>query len=325
MNSLGSYFITFETLAEELVKAGDVFERVEKIYRSWFNEFYERKIDTVDASDVLLLGNGIPKWEVPEDTVRIYMGIDTQKDCFWWEIKAYCYEMLESHSIAHGRAESFSDLERIWEIGQNIVSKHGEVLRIDKLGIDRRGYNQGEDRRTDEVDQWVRKMSQLWRVGDENRIYATEGEPTLRGNVPFSIATRKDTTDNRIKVDIKVMKLSNLALKGAIRTSMTNTIESKKAEFPEDFMRVRKFYVNQDTIDSDAKGTTSVSYTRQITAEVYDGEVGGYVNPKQADNHLFDTSVICEAFAQKDQLYMEKKREDANMKEVLSNLVFSMA
>lgn len=329
MNSLGSYFITFETLVEELVKADDVYERVEKIYRSWFNEFYERKVDTVEANDLLLLGNGLEKWTVPEDTIRIYMGVDTQKDHFWWEVKAYCYGKT-SHSIAHGRAETFGDLEKIWEIGQDLVTEHGEVLYIDKLGIDRRGFNQDGVKRTNEVDEWVRKMTHLWRRGDENRIYATEGEPHLTGDKPYIIQTRKDETDNRVKVDIKVVKLSNIYLKTAIRTAMSNTIQRRKSEFPEDYDGTTQFYVNQTTIDADALGTTSISYTRQISAEVYDfdrdknGKLATertFINPKQADNHIFDTSVICEAFAQKDQVYMERKPDNSDLTDALKGLV----
>ena len=329
MNSLGSYFITFETLVEELIKAGDVYERVEKIYRSWFNEFYERQVDEIEENDLLLLGNGLEKWVVPEGTIRVYMGVDTQKDHFWWEVKAYGYGK-ESHSIAHGRAETFGDIERIWEIGQDLVSEHGEIFYIDKLGIDRRGYNEDKVKRTDEVDEWVRKMTRMWRRGDENRIYATEGEPKLTGDKPFLFRTIKDESDNRSKIDIKVMKMSNIYLKTAIRTAMSNTIEMKKSEEPEIFEDAPKFYINQTTVDADAKGTTSISYTRQISAEVYDygtnaqGKIDlekSFINPKQADNHIFDTSMTCEAFAQKDQIYLERRQDNSNLLDALKDII----
>lgn len=328
MNSLGSYFITFETLAEELVRADNVYERVEKIYRSWFNEFYERKLDVIESNDLLLLGNSLDKWVVPEDSIRCYLGIDTQKDHFWWEIRAYGYGK-QSHTVAQGRAETFDDLEKIWELAQNLVSVHGEVFYADKLGIDRRGFNQDGVKRTEEVDAWVRKMTALWRRGDENRIYATEGEPKLTGDKPYIIQTRKDETDNRVKVDIKVMKISNIYLKTAIRTAMSNTIEMAKSEFPEDYNGMPKFFVNQTTIDADAKGTTSISYTRQISAEVYDhardkngklAEEKSFINPSQKDNHFFDTSCICEAFAQKDQIYMERKPDNSDLSEALKGI-----
>lgn len=320
MNSLGSYFINFETLAEELIKADEIESKVEKIYRSWFNEFYERKINEVEENDLLLLGNSLQKWTIPKDFIRAYMGVDTQKDHFWWEVKAYCYGK-ECHSIAHGRAETFDDLEKIWEIGQNLVSEYGEVFQIDKLGIDRRGYNQDGVKRTDEVDRWVREMTIKYRRGDEPRIYATEGEPKLTGDAPYRISTRKDESPNRVKVDTKVMKLSNLYLKSSIRTAMSNTIEMRKSDTPEEWANAPKFFVNQTTIDSDAEGTTSISYTRQITAEVYDKEEGMFTNPRQADNHIFDTSVICEGFAQKDQVYLEKKSDIDDLANALKNAI----
>lgn len=329
-NALAVRITSFENIATLWINAEDKGDPqvLHQLFIDYFNEFYEKKIDNVDEKDILLLGNGCPKWEVPEDTIRIYMGVDTQKDHFWWEVKAYGYGK-SSHSLAHGRAETFDDLEKIWEIGQNLVSEHGEVFQIDKLGIDRRGYNQDGVKRTDDVDQWVRKMIRKWRIGEENRVYATEGEPKLVGDAPFKIRTMKDETNNRVKVDIKVMKLSNIYLKTSIRTAMSNTIEMKKSEFPEEWEGLPKFFVNQTTIDADAKGTTSISYTRQITAEVYDYEVVNgkasdektFINPKQADNHIFDTSVICEAFAQKDQIYMETKSDIEQVKDALKDIV----
>ena len=328
MNSFGSFFVTFEDIVENIIKAGHDEIKLDKLYRGWFNRFYQKELKTTEVSDLLLLGNGLPKWEVPEDTIKIYMGVDTQKDHFWFEVKAYCYGN-RSHSMAHGRLETFEDIEQMWEIGQNLLSKHGEVFQIQKLGIDRRGYNQDGVKRTDEVDQWVRKMIKKWRRGDENRIYGTEGEPKLTGDAPYKVVVRKDDSDNRVKIDIKVMKLSNIYLKTSVRTAMANTIDMGKSEFPEDYDDTPHFFVNQTTIDADAKGTVATSYTRQISVEVYDygrdknGKLlseKSFINPKQADNHIFDTTVICEGFAQKDQVYMEKKPTNENIAVALNGL-----
>ena len=329
-NALATRITSFEKIAILQANAeykADV-EVLHQFYIDYFNEFYEKKVDAVDSGDLLLLGNGLSKWVAPGDTVKIYMGVDTQKDHFWWSVRAYCYDKV-SHTLAHGRAETFDDLEKIFEIGQSIVTEYGEVLAIDKLGIDRRGYNTDKVKRTDEVDEWVKSMILKWRRGDENRIYATEGEPKLSGDTPYSIVTRKDESDRRIKVDVKVMKLSNIYLKTSIRTAMSNTIESKKSEEPEAFEGVPKFLINQTTIDADMQGTTSISYTRQITAESYDYDIDKngraakektFINPKQADNHCFDTDVICEGFAQKDQIYLEKRQNTVGLDKILHNL-----
>lgn len=324
-------------IAQDIVQKSFGKNKTHDLKHTWvgyFNRIYREKIKQADANDLLLLGSGLEKWKIPEDTLKIYMGVDTQKDHFWWEVKAYCYGM-KSHSIAHGRAETFKDLEQIWEIGQNLITEHGEVFQIQKLGIDRRGYNQDGVKRTDEVDKWVREMVQKWRHGDENRIYATEGEPHLTGDAPFKVVTRKDESDNRVKIDTKTLKLSNIYLKTAIRTAMQNTIDMKKSDHPEEFAEMPQFFVNQTTVDADleahnsTRGTNSTAYTRQIGAEVYgfDRDKSGklattktFINPKQTDNHYFDTSVICEGFAQKDQLYMEKKPTGEDLSSALSGL-----
>lgn len=330
MNSLGSYFVTFDTLVTELIKAEDDPVKLDKVYRGWFNEFYERKVDSLEENDLLLLGNSLDKWVVPADTLRVYMGVDTQKDHFWWSIRAYGYGKV-SHTIASGRAETFDDLEKIWEIGQSLTSELGEVFQVDKLGIDRRGYNQDGVKRTEEVDAWVRAMVRKWRNGDEPRVYATEGEPKLIGDAPFKLRSIKDETDNRMKIDIKVMKLSNLYLKTAIRTAMANTIEMRKSEDESEWEGIPRYFVNQTTIDADAKGTTSISYTRQISAEVYDYDIvkgkkveeKSFINPKQTDNHLFDCAVTCEGFAQKDMIHMERRHNVDELRKALEGLTLN--
>ena len=90
------------------------------------------------------------------------------------------------------------------------------------------------------------------------------------------------------------------------------------------------FYINQDTIDADTEDTTSKSYTRQLTAEVYDyaknaktGKLDSsksWINPKKRDNHLFDTSVICEAFAEIDKINLQKKSNGLGVAASLSGL-----
>jgi len=331
MNSLGSYFVPYAILVENLVNAEDDDIKLEKIYRGWFNKFYARNITTTTENDILLLGNNLKEWIIPDDTYKIYMGVDTQKDHFWYEVKAYCYGK-KSHSIAHGRLETFADIEDIWEYAQSIEDSNGDFHMCSKLGIDRRGYNQDGVNRTHEVDAFVEYMVQKWKNGDENRIYATEGHPVLTGGKAFIIANSKDYSNNRRKIDIKIIKTSNLYLKSSVSRAMERAIAKAKAETEEDegfFYEGNLFYVNQDSIDMDMKGTISTSYTRQITAEVFDygknkqGKLDAeksWINPKQADNHFFDTSVICEVFAEIDKINIQRKIESSGVASALSSL-----
>lgn len=332
LNALATGLTKYSTIAEMLIEAGEDPEELATVYQDYFNEIYEKEYAKAEGNDLLLLGNGLEELVVPEETYKIFMGVDTQKDHFWYEIKAYCYGNI-SHSLISGRLETFAEVEDIWIAGQHLVDAAGEEYMIAKMGIDRRGYNQDGVRRTDEVDAFVDYMIGKYRNGDENRIYATEGHPTLTGDKPYIIGSIKDDSDARNPVDIKVVKLSNLYLKNSVQLSISRAIDKAKAESDEDkefHYHTKLFYINQDTIETDSKGTVRTSYTEQLTSEVFDfdkhpktgklAKTKTWINPKKRDNHLFDTSVICEAFAYIDKISLKKKTTDTGIAAALSGL-----
>lgn len=336
LNSFGSFFVSYDEIVDKLISAGDNEAQLEKIYRGYFNRFYEVKYDEVNEEDILLIGNELKEWEIPEDTYKIYMGVDTQKDHFWYEVKAFCYGNI-SHTISWGRLETFGEIEDVWNYGQNLQG-HGDIWQIAKMGIDRRGYNQEGVRRTEEVDTFVEYMVSKYKVGDENRIYAIEGEPKLTGDKPFTVVSMKQRAKEAKKSywndipDIKIIKMSNLYMKGIVSRAIERTISFEKAENEEARHRFddMRFYVDEDTIEVDKKGTISTSYTRQITAEVFGYEknkktgkvadVKTWFNPKQADNHITDTSCICYTFAQQDNINLERKPIKTKVEKTISKL-----
>jgi len=327
-NALAVRITSLEIIASLLINAeyeGDN-DVLDQFYIDYFNEFYERDIVKTNEEDLLLLGNGLKEWVVPKDTFKIYMGVDTQTDHFWYEVKAYCYGNV-SHSISSGRVESFSNLEDIWEQGQNLIDEDGNSQMISKVGIDRMGD------RTYEVDTFVEYMVAKWKNGDENRIYATMGRAKLAGTAPYLFKNTKDMSTNRNKVDIKVIVMDTTYLKNKIALHIERTIANRKAETKEDKgfdYKTQLFLVNQDTINADMESTNSVSYTRQINAESYDyhkspttGKLDkekSWGNPHQRDNHLFDTSVICEEFAEIDKIHGQKKIESSGIAKSLGSL-----
>lgn len=331
LNALATGLTKYSTIAEALIEAGEDDIELQTIYQDYFNETYEIKFEEMSKDDILLIGNDLSYWDIPEGTYKIYMGVDTQKDHFWYEIKAFCYGNI-SHTIAWGRAETFAELEDIWIAGQNI-QHNGEYYQIAKMGIDRRGYNEEGYRRTDEVDAFVEYMVSKYKIGDENRVYVIEGEPKITGDKPYKILSmRQRAKENNVKSwqetpDIKVIKMSNLYMKSTVQRAIERTIELKKGE---EEHSSNLFYVNQDTIDSDMEKTTSISYTRQITSEVYDyarnpktGRLDSeksWFMPKKTDNHIFDTSCICYTFAQIDNISLKKVSEIKNVAETLNNL-----
>lgn len=332
LNALATALTKYSTIAEGLIEAGDDPQELQTIYQDYFNETYEFNFIEKEQSDMLLLGNGLKEWQVPQNAYKIYMGVDTQRDHFWVEVKVYCYGSIV-HTIYASRVETFAEIEDIWIAGQYLLDEAGNIQMISKMGIDRRGFNQSGVRRTDEVDEFVAYMVKKYKNGDENRIYATEGHPSLSGDKPFAIVNSKDYSSNRNKLDIKIVKTSNIYLKNSINLKIQRTIAKAKAETESDEgfnYEAKLFYINQDIIDAEMKGTVSTSYTRQINAEVYDygrnpktGKIDtekSWINPKQTDNHFFDTSVICETFAEIDKVSLQRKTESTGIAKALGSL-----
>lgn len=336
MNSLGSYFVPFGQLIEAIIKADGDEVKLDKIYRGWYNEFYEANQENkTSPSDILLLGNGLSEFIVPNDTVAMYMGVDTQKDHFWVEIIAYEYGLIENTVFA-GRIEDFKSLvelmDRTYYKADGKVYHHG----IRRMGIDMQGYvekdsvfdeetNKMEDitivNRPQEVREFVFEFSEYWgRDGEYEKVLATRGHEFLPNDEPFAFTSTQLTANNyKDTRKIKVMKLGTVSLKLSVMQSLHRSISKALAtELDEayDYERRLKF-INEDIVErlKGAEVLTSEAYVNQYTSEVY-----GYPKDKRGnlkdkktfiqvkkDNHLLDCGAICNALAQLDNISSLKK------------------
>jgi len=339
MNSLGSYFVTYGQIIDAIIKADGDEIKLDKIYRGWFNEFYEEKQENkTTPSDLLQLGNGLKEFVVPNDTVAMYMGVDTQKDHFWAKIVAFEYGM-KRHTIWAGRLEDFKSIvdlmERTWYRENGSVYRQG----IRRMGIDYQGYVKKETvfndetnkeeaieivNRPQEVKDFVFEFSEYWgRDGEHERIYATRGHEFLPNDEPFAFTSTNLTANNyKDTRKVKVMKLGTVSLKLTLMQALYRTIEKINASETDTAYDydVRLMYINQDIVDrlSNADTLTSEAYINQMTSEVYTYPLDARGNKKdrksfvqvKKDNHLLDCGAICEALAQLDNIASLKKPVD---------------
>lgn len=336
MNSLGSYFVPFGQLVEAIIKADGDEIQLDKIYRGWFNEFYEANQENkTTPSDILLLGNGIEEFVVPDDTVAMYMGVDTQKDHFWVEIIAFEYGMKDNTVFA-GRVEDFKTIvdfmERTWYKANGNVYHPG----IRRMGIDMQGYVEKDSEwnedaqkmedvmivnRPQEVREFVYEFSEYFgRDGDYEKVIATRGHEFLPNDEPFAFTSTPLVANNyKDTRKIKVMKLGTVSLKLTVMQHLHRSISKAVAnELDEayDYDRRLKF-INQTIVNKlkDAEVLSSEAYVNQYTSEVY-----GYPKDKRGnlkdrksfiqvkkDNHLLDCGAICHALAQLDNISSIKK------------------
>ena len=324
-NALAMFLTTFETIAGLVIDAesSEYIEDIQQVYLDYFNEIYKAEHQTTDENDILLLSNGLDERILHEDTAIVLMGIDTQKDHFWYEIRAYRYGII-SDTILHGRVETFDDLEKI--MGMNFECKDGSTRGIDKVGIDRRGIKS----RTAEVDAWVTDL--VVSQGMEDFIYLTEGERTA-STKPIRMKTVVDDiiTKKKKKYPLKAIALNNTVLKNELSASINRGIKKANALTEEDegseyFGHL--FYINEDIVkeaeailDGGDKWV-STNYWKQYTAESYiyvvnkQGKLAkekSWENTRQTDNHYWDCGVICVALAHLMHISTMKKEEEIDI------------
>lgn len=327
LNALATALTNYSTIVQELIDADDDVEKLQTIYQDYFNELYEVKHEEKEDSDMLLLGSGVPEYIIPKDTVAVYLTIDNQLDHLYAQITAIEYGM-KVHIVYFSRIESWSDAERLFEVCQNLQGENGEVYTVSKMGIDRRGYNVGEIRRTDEADEFVHYMTNLW---GQDRVYTMEGHPDITGGKSYTVGKRKDNSDNRKKLDVKIIKFSNIYMKHKLFSYMERTIQKARAEEGDEeySYNEKMLLINQDNIERDMESITDHSLTRMLSAEVY-GDImdektkkptgrKGYI-PIRKRNDAIDTTTMALTLAEMDMVSMMQKPEEVDIKSSLDRL-----
>jgi len=336
MNSLGSYFVPFGQLIEQIIKADGNEIKLDKIYRGWFNEFYESNQENkTTPSDILLLGNGLKEFSVPKDTIAVYAGVDVQSNHFWIKITAFTYNNV-ANVIYAGRVEEYKQLvdfmDRIYYREDGTVYRAG----IRRMFIDVQGYVKKETYFDDETNRMetetlidkplesreiIYEYTQTYgKSGEYDRIIGTRGHQILANDEPYAWTTSQLTINNYKDVrQIKLMKMNTTALKINAMQRLHRTIEKEKAnELDSAFDYTQRLeYINQDIIDrlKNAETLNMEAYSHQMTSEVY-----GYPKDKRGNlknvktfiqtkkhNHLTDCSAMIESGYLLDNLQTIKK------------------
>lgn len=291
-NSLCSMFVPLSEFVDKTISCGEDTIQLNKFYTGYYNKNYENKSESIKKADILLLSNGLQEGVIPRGTVKLYMGVDTQKYGFWYEVKAYTYG-FKSHTVAYGYIDSFDQIEVLFQ--KEWQGEDGDPYYIDKMGIDRLGN------RTSSVDQWVRTMVDQYGLIDQ--IYGIIGYTDNRdGKALMEVIISKDISNGGIAaVPYKALRMNNWTIKTTLQDTINNNINNKKEAENEEYEQktTRLFFVNQTIVDDAAAKEKSVAtdYERQLSSERV--ENGAFVK-KSVHNHLWDTSCICTTLAEQD-------------------------
>ena len=281
MGSLAAWIVSMDSAVSAVTKAGNNVNKLDRLYRNWFNQFHEGIAEEATKDkDILLLTNGLDQWVIPDDTWRLFMGVDNQKDHLYFKIMAFTFDHT-LHTVAHGKlydngiGNDFYELEQL--MFQTYRDMEGKEYSISKVGIDRRGYKDkkvGADR-LKAVDEFVIKIQndlQAEGVTDYNQFcFALEGEEDLIRGEPISKRNAKRIIDDE-EHEFQVIKFSDQYFMSLVQDSIFRGI--KKAKNTGDAEEYSEYilYINQSIVnEAKAKGmSVSDDYERHMTGMIFD-------------------------------------------------------
>ena len=238
-------------------------------------EVWKETVLPKKESSVLSHKTDLPAGVVPVEAVALTTGIDSQKDGFWFVVRAWA-EDLTSWLIQYGYLVTFADVETLlFQTRYPIHGRRDETMGIWRAGIDT-GGGATEDSvwtRTEEIYQWIRRQP-------PGRVYGTKG------------ATHRQI--NRVRVSqIDKLPRSNKPIPGGLELRLLDTDQLKglihwRLERKEE--ETQRFYLHAET---------GIDYARQLLAEELCRDRRGktYWKKIRRDNHLLDCEVIAAACA----------------------------
>lgn len=337
MGSLMSWVVTIEATVEAWYKAGEDTERLDKVYRNWFNQFYsESSKNTTEAGALVNLTSGINGEFIPDDTVALYMGVDTQKDHFWAIVVAYRVGK-NPHVVHFSKPETFGQVYELftseWQYSDGSAYHHG----IRRMAIDMLGYIEVEDvfndkkgkeeriitvNRPQEVREFVYEFGEIeGQLEERERIYATMGKERLGDDSVYSLADMKiEIGSRREKRKLKYAKTNTTALKLAVNGYMNKSVMlANGEEVRDDTKNILTF--NDDLIDSFVEEDKKHLF-HQLTSEkygIFKGKKYKSFRRIKKDNHALDCFGMVEFLATMDRvekMELEEKHDNIEISDL---------
>jgi phage terminase large subunit GpA-like protein len=172
-NALYSPFASLAEIATKFWEVKKDSEKYQTFVNLWLGLPWKEIVESQPASYILSLRTRRPALVVPEETLALTAGIDSQRRGFWVVIRAWVLTaegLRESHKIRHGWVASFGELEK-WLFEDVYRSEGGQVEHRVWTGlIDTGGglMGEGEATLTEQVYNWLRRSGR-------NRIFGSKG------------------------------------------------------------------------------------------------------------------------------------------------------
>lgn len=171
MNTLPSPWVRIGDMAAEYLKTKDDPDEYKNFVNSWEGKPFEQSTIITSEELVMERQSDLEEGIVPSWSRLLTAGIDFQKDCFYWTIRAWGARMT-SQNIAHGMALEWDDVEFI--MNQQYPVDGGGFAEVNLAGLD-----SGNDTETVED---LHMMNQQWTI-------LLKGASTDMKGKPYSIST----------------------------------------------------------------------------------------------------------------------------------------
>lgn len=133
LNAIYSPWVKFGDVAYEYTKSKKDPEKLMNFVNSWLGEPWEQVGTTSDSEKVLSKQSPYTRGVVPKDTVFITGGIDVQRDCQYYTVRAWGYEK-KSYNIDHGKTKTFDELAEIF--GKFYHDENGKSYMVNLVLMD---------------------------------------------------------------------------------------------------------------------------------------------------------------------------------------------
>lgn len=171
LSALYSPFVTWGEIAAEFLEAKDDPALLMDFVNSRLAEPWKEVIEKRKEEEILCLRGELDPGVVPQQTVALTAGIDTQEDGFYYVVHAWANDLhLTTWMIRYGFAHDWNELGLI--LFYSAYRLGDRTIPIMRAFIDSGGH------RTDEVYEWVRRNGR-------GIVYAIKGMSTKTSGVPF--------------------------------------------------------------------------------------------------------------------------------------------
>lgn len=221
-NALCTYITQYETIATEIIDADEDVVVLQRIWRDYFNEIYTHNTDSAEYQDIWLLDSGTEELVVPEDTNKLFMAVDVQKNRVYINISAFSYNhnttVILTEEVKSFGGQDWHTCETLFK--SQFYDTEGKAYGIYRLAVDFRGYNQEDVLRIDESKRFIKDMMMYLQENniEESQqkamgIYGFDPKKSEANRYKPFIKPNEETIVDDVKYKIPVLGMNNRVIK----------------------------------------------------------------------------------------------------------------